>query len=265
MPRGPSDASAGASSPRPSREARSALLHSAAGPARSGRRARPGRGREVLRAARTPPDGEDLGPAGAADRLNADGYRCVYVNVEVGADGPRGRRTGHAYGAGTAGVPGADDPGRRVPGRRLSGSAGAIRAARRVAGGVDALGRDRRDAAGAADRRDRHADRRFAAGRAAAVADGVPPAPARLSAERGPVRGAGLPDPFRLGERDHRRGRRVQRQGGVLAAGGLLAGRGPGPARAAHGRDGTGVHGRGPGTRVGADPGAAVAGERAGG
>ena len=61
------------------------------------------------------------------DRLNAGGYRCVYVNVEVAQDGPPGRRTDHAYAAGPAGVSGEDDPGRRVPGRRLSGSAGDTR------------------------------------------------------------------------------------------------------------------------------------------
>ena len=34
------------------------------------------------------------------DRLNADGYRCVYANVEVSADRPRGCRTGNPRGAG---------------------------------------------------------------------------------------------------------------------------------------------------------------------
>ena len=74
------------------------------------RRQRPHRARQVLRAARTPSDGEDIGPAGAAGP--AERRRLpVRVGQRRGrADGPRGRRKGHAHGARPAGVPSADDP-----------------------------------------------------------------------------------------------------------------------------------------------------------
>ena len=182
-------------------------------------------------------------------------------------DGPRGRGAGHARRAGRAGLVGGRG-GRRVPGPDLARSAGAVRSRRRVARGTDALGGCRPAPAGAADRRDRRADRRLAAGRAAAVARRLRPAAGGISAERGAVRGAGragLPHPFRVGERDRRRGQRVQREGEVAVAGGLPAGRRPGAAGAAHGGDGAGVHVRSAGTGVGTDSGTAVAGERAGG
>ena len=183
------------------------------------------------------------------------------------ADGPRRRGAGHARRAGRAGVVGGRG-GRRVPGPGLVRSAGAVRSGRCVARGAVALGGGRPAPAGAADRRDRRADGRLAVVRAAAVAGRLRPASGGVSAERGAVRGAGragLPHPFRGGERDRRRGERVQREGEVAVAGGLPAGRRPGAAGPAHGGDRTGVHVRSAGTGVGTDAGTAVAGERAGG
>ena len=57
------------------RQARQALLHPAAGAFRPGRGPSAGRRREVLRAARPPPDGQDLLPAGALRPAERAGLR----------------------------------------------------------------------------------------------------------------------------------------------------------------------------------------------
>ena len=232
-----------------------------------GRAAAAGPRQALFRAARAAADGEDVGAAGAAGSAAGRGFPLRVRQRRGRADGPRGRGAGDARRAGRTGLVGGRG-GRRLSGPGLVRPADAARSGRRVARGADALGGGRPAPAGAADRRDRRAGGRLAAGGAAAVAGGLRPASGGISAERGAVRSAGragLPHPFRVGERGRHRGQRVQREGEVVAAGRFLAGRGDCAARSAHGGDGAGVHGRGAGAGVGADAGAAVAGERAGG
>ena len=119
-------------------------------------------------------------------------------------------------------------------------------------------------AAGAADRRDRHADRRHLDRRAAAVARRLPAPPTPLSAERHPVRGARRarrPHPLFGREGDRHRRQRVQHQGRVAAHRRLLGGRGARPARPAQRRDRAAVRRGGAAGGVGADRRPAVAGQ----
>ena len=156
------------------------------------------------------------------DRLNADGYRCVYVNVEVGQtareDIERAMRTVLGRLASQA---------RMTLGDEFLDGVFRDLLARYAPDDVllEALTRwaetDARPLVLLIDEIDMLiGDSLLAVLRQ--LRTGVPPAPAQLSAERGALRGAGragLPDPLRLSERAHRRGQRVQRQGRVVAAG----------------------------------------------
>ena len=204
------------------------------------------------------------------EELNGSGrYRCAYVNVEIGQSAREDVMVRNA---------GDTEPDRlRTPkcvldDRSVSRDVARQvlerrRPPRRAAGGAGPLGRGRRQASGAAHRRDRRADRRHPAGRPAATARRLPGAPAPVPAERRPVRRTGrarLPHPLQRRERRHRRRQRLQHPRRVPAPGRLHRGRGACAADAAHRGDRPGLHRGGPGRDLGADPGPALAGERAG-
>ena len=200
-----------------------ALPHPTARPREPRRPARSRPRRAVLRAPRPAADRQDVGAAGAARpaerwqrlplRLRDRGGRAG------GAGEPRGRHARHSL---RAGVGRAGDAGQQHAGGRLAGCAGAGRAAGGATGVAGPLVHGRPAAAGAADRRDRHAGRRYAAVRAAAVARRLPGPPRTLPAQRDPVRRAGrarLPHLFHGSERPGPWRQRVQHQVEVVAAG----------------------------------------------
>ena len=177
----------------------------------------------------------------------------------------RRRRAGHPGRPGPSGTA-SEARRRRLPDQRLAADLGGT-PRRRAGRGAGVLGRSRREAAGAADRRDRLAGGRHASVGAAAAASVLPPAAGRLSPERGAVRRArraGLPHPLEFGQHHDLGRQRLQRQGRVTAPGRLLARRSACAARPAHRRNGPVVFRRRAGRGVDPDSGPAVAGQRAG-
>ena len=150
------------------------LPHPAAVAARPPRVARPRARQEVLRLARAAADGQDVRVAGVARSAQRPRRLPLRVREHRERSGrARGRGGRRAHRACGSGVPGQHDAGRRRTRGSLAGRAGPGRSARRAPAGAGALVPGQSEAAGAAAGRDRHADRRHAAGRAA-------PAPHRL-------------------------------------------------------------------------------------
>ena len=220
----------------------------------------------LLRAARAAPDGQDLRPARAAGPARGRRRGRLPLRVRERRGGPGGARR---RGARHARHPRRNGrqcaiPGRRVSGRDLVRRPGEIRRPRpRSRAGPLVPGRP--ETPGAADRRDRLADRRY------------PDRGVLRQLRAGYVRRpAGFPQSVVLcGVRDVRDyrihsstekavvtgGSAFQHPGRIAAPGGLHRGRGARPGRPAHRRDGTGVHRRGAGDGVGADAGPAMAGQ----
>ena len=242
------------------------LLHPATRPRGPQRAARTSPRRAVLRAPRAAPDGQDVGAAGLArpaERPRRPPVRVHQRGARPG--GARERRGGHARHPLPVGVGRAGHAGQPHPCRHLAGRAGGSGTARRLAGVAGALVHGGAEAAGALDRRDRHAGGRHPAVGAAATPRRLSEPSGPLPAERAPVRRArraGLPHPLHRAERPGARRQRLQRQVEVDAPGRLHRGRDAGPARPAHRGDRAGVHRRGAGTGPDALGRPTVAGER---
>ena len=159
------------------------------------------------------------------DLLNggAQGRLPLRVRQRRGGPGDARERGGrHAHGAVPVCAQGEPDARRRLPGAYLSRGHEQRRTRWRAEPDAESLGRCRPHAAGAADRRDRRAGRRYVAGGPAPVAQrGTYQRPEGFSAERRPVRRAGrarLPHPVVSGKPPGARRQRVQHQVGVVAA-----------------------------------------------
>ena len=249
------------------------LLPAAARTGGPERDAHAARHQALLRAARAAADRQDLGAAGAARPAEQRSRGRLSLRVRQrggGTGGARRQGRGDARQPLRVGAARAPDARRRVAGVPVAGCPGAGRPGRRAAGSADTVVGGRPHAPGAADRRNRHADRRHPDHGAAAVARRLRRAPDRLPAERDSVRGARrarrarLPHPLLdREERDHRR-QRLQHQGGFPAAGRLHAGRGVRAARPAHRGDRAAVRRTGAAGGVEADRRPAVAGQRPG-
>ena len=167
------------------------LLRSTPGAARRRRPPAAYPAAEVLRPACAASDRQDLRTARAEGR--AQRRRRVPLRLRQRRDRPvrpGGRGRGHASHARSDGLGGRVRFERPDPGEDGSRHPQGIRPARSSPRDAGPLVASRRQAAGAADRRDRHADRRHLAGGAAATARRLPGAAAALSPERDPVRGA---------------------------------------------------------------------------
>ena len=215
------------------------LPHSAFGTLGSRGGAAPDRAQALLRPARPAADRQDHRAAGADG--TAEQRRALPLRVHQRGDRPvraGGCGCRHACHSAHVGAGGGSRAGQCALARHLAGRPRRWRAAQRLAGVADPLGRGRRKTAGAVHRRDRRAGRRHVDRRAPPTARRLPQAAPTLSPQHRAVRRPRcprLPHLVERGERSRARRQRVQREGPLAAPWRLLESPNVCPVASTHG------------------------------